>query len=85
MNVASGTAGELLLFTDEIDGGAPLGVVPNVFTNATPGWDSVIVGLPHTSGMAPANVLIDDVVISLYDDSLPVRHIGCSDPPVSPP
>ncbi len=46
-------------------------------TTSDAGWDSVLVGLPFSSGASPSDLLVDDVTVSLYTDLSPSVHIGC--------
>jgi hypothetical protein len=46
-------------------------------TTADAGWDTVLVGLPFSSGARPSDLLVDEVTVSLYSDLSPTVHIGC--------
>lgn len=73
MNV-SRSAGALSVF---LDGQSVAMATLQTDTTEPAGWTSAQVGLAYSSGTSAANVLLDDVVIALYNDMRPRIHIGC--------
>ena len=73
VNVAS-DAGHVAVF---MDGSAVPQIDADANTSVAVGWDSVTVGLSYASGVAPAEILLDDVQVALSADLSPTLHIGC--------
>jgi hypothetical protein len=69
-DVAVADAGHLAIY---MDGALQIGGDAN--TRAQ--WDTVLLGLPFSSGIAASDVYIDDVAIALYPDTSPTMHLGC--------
>jgi hypothetical protein len=75
LNVSSVTnVGRFSVF---IDAGAQPVATMTTDTTADAGWDTVLVGLPFSSGARASDLLIDNVTVSLYSDLSPTVHIGC--------
>jgi hypothetical protein len=75
-NVASAeNGGGMAVFADNV-----LQFHQNLTMTVNVGWDSMSVGLPNSSGNDATDLLVDDVVMSLYTDLSPAAHIGCDDP-----